>query len=180
MLDHMMFAHEMEDGSINTDVNYKIEKQVGSNSNSNDDEDENAKDHEEIQGINGNDTTTDMEVFDNGSCDNSRTRTNMEVLYDTNDDNIIMVETVECKPDFACNDIKIRDTSKANRRSKNNCYENTTVNDKNNDKINNCEYDEKLDDEEMLSGLGDSTESAAVNHQIIQVNIINSSQQLVK
>lgn len=167
MLDHMIFAHEMEDGSINIDVNYKIEQQVESNCNSNDGENENGKNLNEIRGINENGTSkdiTDMEVFDNGNSDNLTTTANMEVIFDTNNENT-MVETVECKPDISCdntNDAKKKESIKLSKTSKKNCYENIATN----DKINH-EYNEKLNDKNIIAGVADPTPN-----NFIQVNII--------
>lgn len=76
MLDHMKFAHEMEDGSVSTDVNYQVEQSESNDYHVREDvEDEELEENSDIK----------MEVFE------------------TSDEN---VETVECKPDFENEDIE--------------------------------------------------------------------------
>lgn len=168
MLNHMLYAHELEDGGISTDINFRIEQQVGSNSNSNDcDDDEHEDlqedDEEEIQRINengsSNDTTTHMEVLDNCSGDDTTATANMESIFNTNDENIVVVETVECKPDFSGNDVDgtvVRTSSKSSEKS--------------ND-IDSCEYDDdREDDGETITS--DVTESDKQNFKNVNVSLI--------
>jgi len=179
MLDHMMFAHEMDDGSLNTDVNaidvnYGTEQRDESASNSNNDDDE-----EGMLGIdeNGssNDVTALMTMFDNGS-DDTNTTNNMEVMFDTNDENIVVVEAVECKPDFVDNDegSTIETPSTPSKNSEKSNYS-STADDKIADNMISCEYDggeERDEDEEIIVRAEEVTEPTSV--KIIKVSLVFS------
>lgn len=103
MLDHMMFAHEMEDGSVNTDVN-ATDSSYKNSSFSNSVDDDTCADFEEIE-ENGDRTMASMVVSENGSFDDMPILANMEVVFETSDENIVVVETVECnKPNSEEND----------------------------------------------------------------------------
>ncbi|XP_026821043.1 uncharacterized protein LOC113559426 isoform X2 [Rhopalosiphum maidis] len=175
MLDHMMFAHEMDDGSVNTDVNatdvnYGTEQRDESASNS-----INYDDEEEMQIIdeNGssNEATANMTMFDNGSDDTNVT-TNMEVLFDTSDDNIVVVETVECKPDFVDNDggSTIETSSIPSKSSEKSSFSSTAADEKITDNMISCEYDgveepeedEQVEDEEIIVRAEEVTEPTSV------------------
>jgi len=179
MLDHMMFAHEMDDGSVNTDINatdanYGTEQRDESASNS-----INYDDEEEMQAAdeNGSDDAIANIIFDNGSDDAT---TNMEVLFDTNDENIVVVETVECKPDFVDNGrgSTIETSSTPNKSSEKSNYSSTAADEKINDNIISSEYDgveerdedEQVEDEEIIVGAEEVTEPTSV--KIIKVSLI--------
>lgn len=181
MLDHMIFAHEMDDGSVNTDVNatdanYGTEQRDESASNS-----INYDDEEEMQPIdeNGSDDATANTIFDNGSDDTNVT-TNMEVLFDTNDENIVVVETVECKPDFVDNGrgSTIETSSTPSKSSEKSNYSNTAADEKINDSMISSDYDgveernedEQMEDEEIIIGSEEVTEPTSV--KIIKVSLI--------
>lgn len=161
-----MFAHEMDDGSVNTDINATDVS----------DRNEQREDSEEIGGIhesgNSNDTTTNMEVFDNGSGDDMTTTSNMEVMFDSGDDNIVVVETVECKPDFEDNDSGTRNKtpttpSKSSVKSSNSS---TAADDKMNIMIS-CEYvDGEEQDEEIIVRTEERSESSEINLKIVKVS----------
>lgn len=181
MLDHMMFAHEMDDGSVNTDVNatdanYGTEQRDESASNS-----INYYDEEEMQAIdeNGSDDATANTIFDNGSDDTNAT-TNMEVLFDTSDENIVVVETVECKPDFVDNGrgSTIETSSTPSKSSEKSNYSNTAADEKINDSMISGDYDgveerdedEQVEDEEIIVTAEEVTEPTSVN--TIKVSLI--------
>jgi hypothetical protein len=183
MLDHMMFAHEMDDGSVNTDVNatdanYGTEQRDESASNS-----INYDDEEEIQAIDencsSNEAIANMTMVDNGSDDTNAT-TNMEVLFDTSDDNIVVVETVECKPDFVDNDegSTIETSSIPSKSSEKSSFSSTIADEKITDNMISCEYDgveepeedEQVEDEEIIVRAEEVTEPTSV--KIIKVSLI--------
>jgi len=175
MLDHMMFAHEMDDGSVNTDVNatdvnYGIEQRDESASNSINDDDKAG-----IQGVDENgssdDVTNNMTMFDNGSEDTNTTN-NIEMMFDTNDENIVVVEAVECKPDFVDNDegSTIETPSTPSKNSEKSSYS-STADDKIADNMISCEYDggeERDEDEEIIVRAEEVTEPTSV--KIIKVS----------
>ncbi|KAF0752403.1 Uncharacterized protein FWK35_00033964, partial [Aphis craccivora] len=173
MLDHMMFAHEMDDGSVNTDVNatdanYGTEQRDESASNS-----INYDDEEEMQAVdeNGSDDATANTILDNGSDDTNVT-TNMEMLFDASDENIVVVETVECKPDFVDNSrgSTIETSSTPSKSSEKSNYSNTASDEKINDSLISSDYDgveerdedEQVEDEEIIVTSEEVTEPTSV------------------
>lgn len=107
MLDHMIFAHEMDDGfEINSiHMNYRIEHRDKFNSNSNDNNwlliDDRKLTEIEKNCNRSNDTTPITEMFKNNT-DTTMSNCNMEeeVVFDTSDENIKMLGAVECRLDF--------------------------------------------------------------------------------
>lgn len=130
-----MFAHEMDDGSVNTDVNAADVSDRNEQQRREDDDydetgggggggvggesvpsesgvsyDDAAADHEEStfdNGSSGGDDDhdgggRDEEDGDDDDDDDEMTSANgnVEVVFETSDENIVVVETVECKPDF--------------------------------------------------------------------------------
>lgn len=180
MLDHMIFAHEMDDGSVNTDVNatdvnYGTEQRDESASNSINDDDE-----EGMQGIDENgssdDVTTNMTVFDNGS-DDTNTTSNMEVMFDTTDENIVVVEAVECKPDFVDNagESTIEIPTTPSKSSEKSSSSSTATNDKIANNMISCEYDggeERDEDEEIIVRAEEVTKPTSV--KMIKVSLVPS------
>lgn len=180
MLDHMVLAHEMDDGSINTDVNttdinYGIEQRDESASNSINDDDE-----EGMQGIDENgssdDVTANMTMFDNGS-DDTNTTNNMEMMFDTNDENIAVVEAVECKPDFIEDDgrLIIERPTTPSKNSEKSSYS-STADDKITDNMISCEYDggeERDGDEEIIVRKKGVTEPTSVT--MIKVSLVRGT-----
>lgn len=175
MLDHMMFAHEMDDGSVNTDVNvanvsYRAEQKSKSNSGR-------RLEHKELRGIDETsisyDTTINMDVSDNGSGEDSTTTAKMEVMLESSDENIVMVKTFDCKSNFDDND-RERKIQTSITPSKNS--EQSTAD----DNMISCEYDidkgqendEQVEDEEILIGAEEITESKAANIKIAKVSIV--------
>uniref|UniRef100_A0A2S2Q2P7 Zinc finger protein n=1 Tax=Sipha flava TaxID=143950 RepID=A0A2S2Q2P7_9HEMI len=160
MLDHMMFAHEFDDGSVNTDfnasdINYQIGQRDESNSNSIIEYEDNDERIEECGS--SNDTSVNMEMFDSGSGDNTTMISNMEVVYGTNDENLI-AETVECKLGFDDND---GDTS-VNTTSKS--FEKTRSDNNVNDSMVTCEYSDGEDDEHAEDdGINTKTNTSAAD-----------------
>lgn len=175
MLDHMMFAHEMDDGSVNTDVNVAdVSNRSEQNSNSNvcrQMEDEELREIDETGS--SHDTTPNMDVFDNGSGDDSVTTANMEVVFESSDENIVVVKTLDCKPNFDENDRerKIQTSMTPSKNSEQSTTDNNMIS---------CEYDidkdqeddEQVEDEEILVEAEEATKSEAVNIKIAKVNII--------
>lgn len=170
-----MFAHEMDDGSVNTDVNatdvnYGTEPRDESASISTNDDDE-----EEMQGIDENgssdDVTANMTMFDNGS-DDTNTTTNIETMFDTTDENIVVVEAVECKPDFVDNDggSTIETPSTPSKNSEKSSYSSTTADDKTANNMISCEYDGG--EEEIIVGTEEVSEPTSV--KIIKVSLVLS------
>jgi len=154
MLDHMVFAHEMDDSvEINsTDINIQTEQLDECNSlnsnNHNDNDDElldNKKPSEIEEYYSNNDTPPNTDSFDNQSGnDNDSIITNVNVLFDTNDDNINVVETVECKPDFVEHVEDLIDNSLTLSQSS----EKSNYDDINADII--CEYQSSCEDNEHV------------------------------
>lgn len=173
MLDHMMFAHEMDDGSVNTDVNAADVSERN----------EQREDDEDIGGPNdsgnSNDTTANEESFDNGSGDEMTTTSNMEVVFETSDENIVVVETVECKPDFEDSDQSARNETPTtpSQESVKSLNSSTTADDKMNIMMS-CESDygeervddEQVEDEEIIVGAGERSESPRLNLKILKVS----------
>lgn len=160
MLDHMMFAHELDDGSVNTDTNateanYRIEQRDGLNSNSNDIEVYPRENHEEIHEIDetgsNKDMTANMEVFGSSCNDDITTTTNMQMVFENSNDNFVLIETIECKPGSSDNDgTSIQKTpSKSSEKS---CCSSTTTKSKINDTMMKCDYRgvKKQEDKECL------------------------------
>lgn len=173
----MMFAHEMDDGSVNTDVNATdanngIEQQDESFSNSINDDDE-----EEMQGIDENgssdDMTVNMTIFDNGS-DDTNTTNNIEVLFGTSDKNIVAVETVECKPDFVDIDggSTIQTPSTPIKNSENSAYNSIAADEKINNTLVSCEYDrsDERDGGKQVEGEAIIARAEEVSIKIIKVS----------
>lgn len=187
MLDHMMFAHELDDGSINTDINateanYRIEQRDELNSNSNDVEIDPREDDEEIREIDEmdscNDMTSNMEVFDNSCSEDITTTANMEMVFETSNDNFVVVETVECKPSV-CDEEGTQKTS--NKSSEKISCNKTTTDNKINDIIKKCdsrcgkkqEDKEHMKNEEIRVRTEDVMESQAENSdKITKVSVI--------
>lgn len=155
MLDHMMFAHEFDDGSVNTDfnasdINYRIEQRDESNSNSIIDFEE-TRDNDERTDECGssNDTSVNMEMFDSGSGDNTTMISNMEVVWGTNEN--FVDETANCKIVFDNNDgdTSVDTTNETNfeKSSFINSYNSTSSDNNINDVMVTCEYSDDGDDE---------------------------------
>lgn len=125
MLDHMMFAHEMEDGSVNTDLN-ATDSSYKNSSFSNSIDDDMHEDFEETEenGDINNRATASVEMSDNGSVDDMPIMANMEVVFETSDENVVMVETVACnKPDSEENNGETMTKTTPRKSSKKNRYE---------------------------------------------------------
>lgn len=173
MLDHMLYAHEFADGSVNTDlnasdINYRMRQLDESNSNSiNDFEDARESDQRlDDGGSNSNDTSVNIERFDNGSGDNSMMTTNIKVVYGTNDENIV-TERVECKLGF---DDKDGDTTIDTANTTSSSLEEINFNSKSDtmlkDIMVSCEYsdgDEQEVDDEITVSATEASKSAGVN-----------------
>lgn len=161
MLDHMVFAHEFDNGSVNTDVNtsdinYRIGQRDESNSNS-------IIDYEDARenGESGsNDTSVNMEMFDNGNGDNTTTITNNEMVFGTNDENII-AETVECTLGLGDNDDDTTNTSKSFEKI--NFNSSSSSDDPINDMMVSCEYSEGEEDDEITVKTTEASKSSIVN-----------------
>lgn len=176
MLDHMIFAHEMDDGSVNTDVNsadvsYRSEQRSELNSTSNNGL---QLDDEELRGIDetgsSNDTTHNMEVFDNGNGDNTTTTANMEVVFESSNESMVVVETIECKPNFIDNDCErmIESSMTPSKSSEQSSY--SSINAENN--MINCEYDDgkELEDDEQV----EADEDLVVAEEAIDSGTLNT------
>lgn len=110
MLDHMTFAHEMDDGNsvyAATDTSSQRNGSKDDESMNLDNYDEPENDRESMDGnfsFTNDDVTNNLvESFDdNGSGDDDTMplTDNVETIFNTSDENMVMVETIEYKPCF--------------------------------------------------------------------------------
>lgn len=108
----MAFAHEMDDGnSVYTATDTSSQRNGSKDDESmnldNDDEPENDRETSSIDGnfsLNNDDAPNNLvESFDgNGSGDDDTIipTDNLETIFNTSDENMVVVETIEYKPDF--------------------------------------------------------------------------------
>lgn len=182
MLDHMMFAHEMDDGSVNTDVNsadvsYRSEQHNELNSSPNNGlqlDDEELREIDEAGS--SNDTTHNMEVFDNSNGDDTTTTPNMQIVFDSSDESMVVVETIECKPNFGDNDCErmVESSMTPSKSSEQGSYSSINIE----DNMINCEYDggKELEDGEQaeadddLSAAEEAMNSGALNIKMTKVS----------
>lgn len=112
MLDHMTFAHEIDDGnSVYTATDTSSQRNGSKDDESmnldNDDEPENDRETPSMDGnfsFSNDDVTNNLvESFDdNGSGDDDTIlpTDNLETIFNTSDENMVVVETIEYKPCF--------------------------------------------------------------------------------
>jgi len=98
----------------------------------------------------------------------------MEMMFDTSDENIVVVEAVECKPDFVENDGRstIESPSTPSKNSEKSSYS-STADDKIADNMISCEYDggeERDEDEEIIVRAEEVTEPTSVT--MIKVSLV--------
>lgn len=164
MLEHMRFAHEMDNGSNKTYVNAaEVNGCFKQHNESNSIEDVNMREDDVV--ISG--------IDENGSSNDT---TNMEVVFETSDENIVIYETVECKSNFNENDGEMTSTTQ-NKNSEKNSYDSTITDEKINEIIITSEFDgteeqknnKQVDNEEIIVRAEEITESAPVNVKIVKV-----------
>lgn len=177
MLDHMMFAHEMDDGGINTDANateINNQTRLQDESNSNNDETDKTTQEDE-KGLQTTSKTIgncdSVDVFNHNnhfSQDNATNSTNMEIAFDTTDGNIVVVETVECKPDFCVEEKTIKLPTTPRKGLEKSSY--------GSEKSDNQEIDEVIEDEDIIVNAKEASKPTSV--KIIKVSLVLSQTSL--
>lgn len=158
MLDHMRFAHEMDDGNVKNDVNTTAingsSKQY-EESNSFQDINMQEEDVDNVRAIDENYSSSDT--------------TNLEVMFESSDDNIVVYETVECKSNFNEHD---RELSKSSEKSS---FNSSIGDEKMNefhefDNTNTQDDNEQINNEQIIVREEELSEPASVNVEIIKVS----------
>jgi len=182
MLDHMMFAHEMDDSAeVNsTDINDQTEQrdEFSSNSNITYENDGLLDDRKSLkteENCSINNTTSSIETYEN--CrDNNTTAANMDVVFDTSEKNINMDKmVVECKPDFGEHDedITMESSMTPSKSSEKSSYDDINAEDISCEynSGDDCEDNERVKDGDILMKAEEQTDLKLV--KIIKVSIIS-------
>lgn len=180
MLDHMIFAHEMDDGGLSIDVNSSdVNNKTGQ-------PDKSSSNHEDVDGVTQedgegmhsiNETVSNYdstEVFNNSNHyhnNDSTNTTNMEMIFDTSDENIVVVETVECKPDFGHEEKTIEMSSTPRKHLETDSYDS--------EKYEYQKDDEEIEKEEIIVNAEEANEQTSANVKIVKVSVGNELEFLI-